>query len=195
MPYNPRAANISVAEYDELIAIVRSDPAAERPLSDDDRWRRDYQHEQKNIRIAGFQHDLFGAATVTHYHRHAPGPEVVRAQEPIEAKLERIKGDVNATFGPPRADRPAFLSQEDRDAIVRAAANWLRVRQRVRIVDAPGAVDPAFGPERFLGRTGVVWRLCSNTVADRCYVFLDPVGGERTQKIEMVELRDIEPVT
>ena len=180
MPYNPRAANISVAEYDELVAIVRSDPAAERPLSDDDRWRRDYQHEQQKIRIAGFQPDLFGATTVTHYHRHAPGPKVDRTQEPIEAKLERIRGDVNATFGPPRADRPVFLSKEDRDAIVRAAANWLRVRQRVRIVDAPGAVDPAFGLERFLGRTGVVWRLCSNTFADRCYVFLDPVGGERT---------------
>lgn len=195
MPYNPRLANISVAEHDELIAIVRSDPAAERPLSDDDRWRRDYQREQQKVRIAGFQPDLFGGTTVTHYHRHAPGPKVDRAQEPIEAKLERIKGDVNATFGPPRADRPAFLSQEDRDAIVRAAANWLRVRQRVRIVDAPGAVDPAFGPERFLGRTGVVWRLCSSTFADRCYVFLDPVGGERTKKVEMVELRDIEPVT
>lgn len=194
MPYDHRIANISTAEYGELIAIVRSDAAAARPLTDDDRWRRDYQRTQQEIRIAGFQEDLFGARTVTHYHRHAPGPKVDRAPEPIDVKLRRIKGDPEATFGPPRADRPAFPSPSERAAVVRAAANWLRVRQRVRIVDAPGAVDPAFGPERFLGRSGVVWRLCSNTFADRCYVFLDPVGGERTQKIEMVELRDIEPI-
>ena len=195
MPYNPRVANISKADFDELMAIVRSDPETARPMTDDDCWRRDYQREQARIRIAGFQADLFGAATVTHYHRHAPGPKMEREPEPIAVKLERIKGDPLATFGPPRADRLAFLSQDERNAIVRGTANWLRVRQRVRIVDAPGAVDPQFGPERFLGRTGVVWRLCSSSFAERCYVFLDPVGGERTQKIEMVELRDIEPIT
>jgi hypothetical protein len=195
MPYNPRVANISEDEFNELMAIVRSDPGAARPMTDEDRWRREYQREQASIRIAGFQADLFGAPTVTHYHRHAPGPKVEREPEPLVVKLDRIKGDPLATFGPARADRPAFLSRDERDAIVRAAANWLRVRQRVRIVDAPGAVDPQFGPERFLGRTGVVWRLCSSTFDDRCYVFLDPVGGERTQKIEMVELRDIEPIT
>ncbi|MFS0774303.1 hypothetical protein [Sphingomonas sp. 1P08PE] len=194
MPYNPRVANIPVADYEALMAIVRSDPAAARPLSDEDRWRRDYEREQRAIRIAGFQADLFGASVVTHYHRHAPGPKVDRPPEPVDAKLDRIKGDRLATFGPLRADRPAFLSRDERTAIARAAANWLRVRQRVRIVDAPGAVDPAFGPERFLGRAGVVWRLCSSTFDDRCYVFLDPVGGERTQKITMVELRDIEPI-
>jgi hypothetical protein len=195
MRYNLRLANISQAEFNELMAIIHSDPEPSRPLTDDERWRRDYQREQARIRIAGFQADLFGAATVTHYHRHAPGPRIEREAEPLAVKLERIKGDPHATFGPPRADRPAILSQDERDAIVRAAANWLRVRQRVRIVDAPGAVDPQFGPERFLGRTGVVWRLCSSSFADRCYVFLDPVGGERTKKIEMVELRDIEPIT
>lgn len=194
MPYNPIVANISEAEFGELMAIVRSTPEEARPLTEDDHWRRDYQREQASIRITGFQADLFGAPTVTHYHRHAPGPKVDREPEPTAVKLERIKGDPHATFGPPRADRPAFLSHEERGAIIRAAANWLRVRQRVRIVDAPGAVDPQFGPERFLGRTGVVWRLCSSSFADRCYVFLDPVGGERTQKIEMVELRDIEPI-
>ena len=194
MPYNPRVANISHAEYEELMAIVRSDPAAERPLSDEDRWRRQYQHDQQQLRIAGFQPDLFGSKVVTHYHRHAPGPKVDREPEPIAAKLERIKDDPLATFGPLRADRPAFLSHDDRAAITRGAANWLRVGQRGRIVDAPGDVDPAFGPERYLGRAGVVWRLCSATFADRCYVFLDAVGGERTQKITMVELRDIKPI-
>lgn len=194
MPYNLSVANISEAEFDELMAIVRAAPETARPITDDDRWRRDYQREQARIRIAGYQADLFGAPTVTHYHRHAPGAKVEREPEPVAVKLARIKGDPHATFGPPRADRPAFLSKEQCDAIVRAAANWLRVRQRVRIVDAPGAVDPQFGPERFLGRTGVVWRLCRRSFAERCYVFLDAVGGERTQKIEMVELRDIEPV-
>ena len=195
MRYNPGVANISEAEFDELMAIVRSDREPPRPMTDDDHWRREYQREQTRIRVAGFQAVLFGAATVTHYHRHAPSPKIEREAEPLPVKLERIKGDPHATFGPPRADRPAYLSQKERDAIVRATANWLRVRQRVRIIDAPGAVDPQFGPERFLGRTGVVWRLCSSSFSDRCYIFLDPVGGERTQKIEMVELRDIEPIT
>lgn len=27
-----------------------------------------------------------------------------------------------------------------------------------------------------------------------CYVFFNPVGAERTAKIEMAELRDLEPV-
>lgn len=40
MIYDPRIANISRAEFDELVAIVRSLPAA--PLSDEDRWRRAY---------------------------------------------------------------------------------------------------------------------------------------------------------
>ena len=63
----------------------------------------------------------------------------------------------------------------------------------MRLIDAPGAVDPAYGIQRFLGRLGVVWRLCRG-FEDHCYVFFDPVGGERTAKIEFVELRDLEPV-
>jgi hypothetical protein len=73
------------------------------------------------------------------------------------------------------------------------AADWLRVRQRVRLVDTPDSVDPAYGIQRFLGRAGVVWRLCRG-FDDHCYVFFDPVGGERKAKIEFVQLRDLEPV-
>ncbi|WP_242121197.1 hypothetical protein [Sphingomonas lacusdianchii] len=195
MTYNPAIANISRAEFDELMAIVRGQPDREQPLDPDDLWRREYLEQQRRNLVVGYQPDLFSKNTVTHYWRHAPAPDVERPPvETIEAKMERIRGDPLATFGPPRADRPAFLSGEQKAEIVRNAANWLRVRQRVRIVDAPGTVDPAFGPQRFLGRAGVVWRLCSRTFAERCYVFLDPVGGERTHKIEMVELRDLEPI-
>lgn len=114
--------------------------------------------------------------------------------ETIEAKLERTKDDPFAAYGPERADRPAYLSKAEKAAIIQGATNWLRVRQRVRIIDAPGAVDPEYGPHLFLGREGVVWKLCTGTFEDHCYVFLDPVGSERTAKIRMVELRDIEPI-
>lgn len=44
------------------------------------------------------------------------------------------------------------------------------------------------------GREGVVWRLCGAPFDDHCYVFFDAVGAERTAKIELTELRDLEPV-
>lgn len=193
MTYDPRIATVSKAEFDELMAIVRTPPAP-AALSDEDRWRRDYQAEQAQRRIAGHQPDLFAAKPVTHYHRHRPAPAWDRPpEETIAAKLARIAGDPNATFGPLRPDRPAILTVDEKAAIVARAANWLRVGQRVRLVDAPGAVDPAFGIQRYLGRYGVVWRLCRG-FADHCYVFFDPVGGERTAKIDFTELRDLEPV-
>src|SRR3546814_13784227 len=101
----------------------------------------------------------------------------------LEAKLARIEGDRAASFGPGRADRPTFLTDEEKAVIINGAANWLHIRQRVRIVDGPGPVDPQYGPYRFIGREGVVWRLCSSVFADRCYVFLDPVGAERAEKL------------
>lgn len=132
---------------------------------------------------------------MTHYRRNAPAPEWARAPiETTEQKLERIKGDPFATFGPPRSDRPSILTRAERDAIVRKTSNWLGVRRRVRLVDAPGSVDPAFGIQRYLGREDVVWRLCGAPFVDHCYVFFDAVGGERTAKIEFAELRDLEPV-
>lgn len=194
MSYDPRIATVSRAEFDELMAIVRAAPDDARPLSDDDRWRCDYQAEQERRRIVGYQQDLFATTAVTHYHRHRPAPSWDHTPpETIEAKLERIAGDPSATFGPLRSDRPAILSIAERAGIVARAANWLHVRQRVRLVYAPGSVDPAYGIQRLLGRAGVVWRLCRG-FDDHCYVFFDPVGGERTAKIEFVELRDLEPV-
>ena len=193
MIYDPRVANIPPEEVEALLAIVRSE--TKRPLTDDDRWRRAYQEEQRRKRVIGYQQDLFDARTVTHFRHNAPAPEVERPPvETVAAKLDRIKGDPLATFGPPRSDRPAILSRAEKAVIIRGAANWLRVRQRVRIADAPGTVDPAFGPQRFLGRAGVVWRLCPDSFADHCYLFLDPAGGERSDKIVMVELRDIRPI-
>jgi hypothetical protein len=116
------------------------------------------------------------------------------AIETIDAKLQRIADNPTATFGPARADRPAFLSTEERDEIIRSAANWLHLGQRVRIVDGPGAVDPAYGGYRWIGREGGVYRLCSPVFAERVYVFLDPVGSERAEKEVFVEIRDLEPI-
>lgn len=194
--YDRKNATVSAEEFAELMAIVHSEPTPVRPLTPGDHWRRDYQRDQQNRRVLGSQADLFSPRTITHYRRHRPAPVVeAPATESIEAKLERIKGDPFAAFGPERADRPAYLSKDEKAAIVRSAQNWLRVRQRVRIVDAPGAVDPEYGPHLFLGREGVIWKLCNGTFDDHCYVFLDPVGAERTAKIRMVELRDIEPIS
>ncbi len=194
MPYDERIASVSRAEFEELMAILRAPPEMGRTLTDEDRWRRAYQAEQERRRVIGYQPDLFAARPVTHFHRHGPAPPWDRPpDETIEAKLARIAGDPLATFGQKRNDRPAHLTPSEKDAIVAKTANWLRVGQRVRLVDAPGAVDPAFGIHRYLGRYGVVWRLC-RSFHDHCYVFFDPIGGERTAKIELTELRDLEPV-
>ena len=71
-------------------------------------------------------------------------------------------------------------------AMLATAANWLHVRQRVRI--------SADSPCEFAGREGVVWRLCSPVFADRVYVYLDSVGNERSEKIAFAEVRDVEPI-
>ena len=181
-------------EFDALMAIVRA-PPAEPVLSEAGRWRKEYREAQFRDRIVGVQHDLFGGSAVTHYRRHTPQAAFERPPiEGIDAKLERIAGDPVATFGPERADRPTYLSREEKDAIIRGAANWLHLGQRIRIIDGPGAVDPAFGGYRFIGREGAVYRLCSSVFADHVYVFLDPVGAERAEKVAFVELRDLEPI-
>ena len=194
MTYDPRIATISRDEFDELTQILRAPPDRARPLSDEDMWRRAYAAEQERRRIVGYQADLFTSKPITHYHRHRPAPAWQRPpDETLEAKLDRIAGDRFATFGPVRADRPAHPTAADKADIISRAANWLRVGQRVRLVDAPGAVDPASGIQRYLGRYGVVWKLCGSPFNDHCYVFFDPIGGERTAKIEFAELRDLEP--
>lgn len=151
MIYKPRIAAVPDTEFDELMAIVR-DQAEASPISDDDRWRADYAEDQRRRRIIGYQQDLFTSTAITHYRRSEAAPFVERPPiETIAAKLERIKGDPFATFGPPRSDRPAILTQRQRRTIVRGAANWPNVRQRVTLIDAPGSVDPAFGIQRYLG--------------------------------------------
>ena len=168
---------------------------AEKPQTPEQIWRAAYREDQRRKRILGYQPDLFGGEAVTHFRRNGPAPDFERPPiEELAAKLSRIEGNPLATFGPPRADRPAFLSDEDRAAVISGAANWLYVGQRVRITDGPGPVDPQYGPYRFIGREGVVWRLCSSVFADHCRVFLDPVGAERAEKIVFIEIRDIEPL-
>lgn len=175
----------------QLLAILRAEPEAS--MSQDDIWRRHYREVQRRIREIGVQHDLFGASPVTRYRRHSPAPEAERPSiETIDEKLLRIEGDPLATFGPERSDRPGFLSSQVKQAIVRNASNWLTVRSRVRLVDAPTPVDPQFGTWKHIGREGVVWRLCGRPFDDHVRIFLDPVGGERTEKIVFVEVRDLE---
>lgn len=194
MIYDPRIASVPRAEFEETMALLRTPPETAKALTDEDRWRRDYQAEQERRRVVGYQQDLFADKVTTHYHRHLPAPSWDRPpDETIEDKLDRIAGDPLATFGPKRSDPPAHLTASEKAAIVAKAANWLHVGQRVRLVDAPGSVDPAFGIQRYLGRSGVVWRCC-RTFRDHCYVFFDPVGGERTAKIELAELRDLQPI-
>jgi hypothetical protein len=194
MIFDARIATVSRDEFDELMAIVRAPPETARTLTEEDCWRREYRAEQERRRVIGHQADLFAAKPVTRYHRHRSAPSWNRApDETIEDKIARIARDPAATFGPQRADRPAFLTTAEKAETIARAANWLRVGQRVRLVDAPGTVDPAFGIQRYLGRYGVVWRLCRSPFDDHCYVFFDPVGGERTAKIELAELRDLEP--
>lgn len=69
--------------------------------------------------------------------------------------------------------------------------NWLRLGQRVRIVGSFASYDGR--ADRRVGRKGVIWRLCSPVFADHTYVYLDPVGAERAEKIAQVELRDVSP--
>lgn len=120
-------------------------------------------------------------------HRAKPGPASTWSPEPVVEKLVRAAHDPQATFG---VGRPS-LSPEERAAVLDGAANWLRIAQRVRIVGSFASYDGR--AERRIGRKGVIWRLCSPVVADHTYVYLDPIGAERVEKIAMVELRDIEP--
>ena len=187
--------DLDAMSAEEFAAHLDQLDRAEKPQTPEQIWRAAYREDQRRKRILGYQPDLFGGEAVTHFRRNGPAPDFERPPiEELAAKLSRIEGNPLATFGPPRADRPAFLSDEDRAAVISGAANWLYVGQRVRITDGPGPVDPQYGPYRFIGREGVVWRLCSSVFADHCRVFLDPVGAERAEKIVFIEIRDIEPL-
>lgn len=185
--YDPSFATVTEEEFNELVAIVRDGPTA-KPLTPEAQWRRDYHRAMFNRRLVGVQPDLFGAKPVTHLHRAKPGPVVDWKPEPVEEKLARIAHDRSATFG---IGRPA-LSDEEKAAVIRGAANWLRVGQRVRLVGSFASYDGR--AERRVGRKGVIWRLCSPVFADHTYVYLDPIGAERVEKIAQVELRDVAPI-
>ena len=189
------APDLNAMSPEEFAAYLDQLDRAEKPQTPEQIWRATYREEQRRKRILGYQPDLFGGDAVTHFRRNRAAPEFERPPiEDLAAKLARIEGDRFAAFGPPREDRPAFLNDEERAAVISGAANWLYVSQRVRIIDGPGPVDPQYGPYRFIGREGVVWRLCSSVFADHCRVFLDPVGAERAEKIVFIEIRDIEPL-
>lgn len=188
------APDLDAMSPEEFAAYLDTLDQARRPSTPEQIWRAAYRDGMRGKRILGYQPDLFGGEAITHYRRHrAAAPFERPLIESLEAKLVRIEGDRLATFGPGRPDRPTFPTEEERALIIAGAANWLHVSQRVRIVDGPGAVDPEYGAYRMIGREGVIWRLCSTVFADRCYVFLDPVGAERAEKIVFIELRDLSP--
>lgn len=185
--YDPRIATVDEATFNALIALMR-DGRPRKPPTPETLWRRAYHKAMFARRLVGVQPDLFGAKPVTHMHRTKPGPASDWTPEPVEEKLARIARDPQATFG---IGRPA-LSPEERRAVIDGAANWLRIAQRVRIAGAFASYDGRAG--RRVGRKGVIWRLCSPVFADHTYVYLDPTGAERVEKIVMVELRDVEPI-
>jgi hypothetical protein len=187
MVYDPSVATMSEEEFNELVAIMRDGPNA-KPLTLEAQWRRDYHKAMFHRRLVGVQPDLFGGKPVTHMHKAAPRPVSDWKPEPVEENLSRIVRDSQAMFG---IGRPA-LSPEELAAVIDGAANWLRIAQRVRIAGAFASYDGR--AERRIGRKGVIWRLCSPVFADHTYVYLDPVGAERAEKIAMVELRDVEPI-
>lgn len=185
--YDPRVATVTEVEFNKLLALMR-DGAPRKPPTLETLWRRAYHEAMFNRRLVGVQPDLFGGKPVTHMHKATAGPTHTWTPEPVAEKLARLTRDRNATFG---VGRPA-LTAEDKAALIRAAANWLRIGQRVRIVGSFASYDGR--AERRIGRKGVIWRLCSPVFADHTYVYLDPVGAERAEKIVMVELRDVEPI-
>lgn len=185
--YDPSIATVDEATFNELVALMR-DGAPSKPPTPETLWRRAYHKAMFERRLIGVQPDLFGAKPVTHMHRAKPGPVATWTPEPVEEKLARIARNTQATFG---VGRPA-LSPEERDAVIAGAANWLRIGQRVRIAGSMTSYDGR--AERRIGRKGVIWRLCSSVFADHTYVYLDPIGAERAEKIAMVELRDVEPI-
>lgn len=91
---------------------------------------RDYHQAMFDRRLVGVQPGLFGAKPTTHMHKARPGPVSDWRLEPVAEKLARIARDPNATSGIGRA----AVSNEEKATLIRSAANWLRVGQRVRIM-------------------------------------------------------------
>jgi hypothetical protein len=187
LAYDPSFATVTEEEFNELVALMRDGPPR-NPPKPEVLWRRAYHEAMFRRRLIGVQHDLFGGKPTTHMHKTKPGPVSDWKPEPVEEKLARVARDGNATFG---IGRPA-LSADEKAAVISGAANWLRIGQRVRLAGSFASYDGR--AERRIGRVGVIWRLCSPVFADHTYVYLDPIGAERVEKIVMVELRDVEPI-
>jgi hypothetical protein len=127
-------------------------------------WRAEYRRQQDAKRVATVQPDLFGGPSIDTYRRDAsPKPAVSKDRYRLRASL----------------------TDDEMAALLAYAANWLQTKQRVQI--------NADSPNQYAGRAGVVWRLGSAVNPDRRYVFLDPAGNERTEKIAFVEVPDVEP--
>jgi len=185
--YDPSFATVSEEEFSALVALM-CDGAPRKPPTPGALWRRAYHEAMFNLRLVGVQHDLFGAKPTTHMHKAKPRPVSHWKPEPVEEKLARIARDRSATFGVGRPD----LSEDEKADVITGAANWLRLGQRVQIVGSFASYDGR--ADRRVGRKGVIWRLCSPVFADHIYVYLDPVGAERVEKIALVELRDVAPI-
>ena len=172
---------------------------SERPiLPPDGQWRAFYRKAQRQRRIASVQPDMFGAPPTEHFHRNQkpPAPE----ERPLDYEITRFQDLTQEE----QASQPAAdphkpwarstrkkLTPEERAAMIASAANWLRLGQRVRITGTSPSIDGT--NERRVGRVGIVWRLCGEPFADYVHINLDLIGQERSEKVVLVELRDVEP--
>ncbi|WP_156420131.1 hypothetical protein [Aureimonas sp. N4] len=143
-------------------------------------WRTKQRKTAAERRHAGSQPDLFAGATVHRQHRarHPPKPTI----------LTRNSDDPHAWCRSVRAK----LDPETQAALLASAANWLRVGQRVQIVTTARTIDGT--DEKRFGRVGVIWRIASSVFPEWTYVNLDLIGAERTEKVEFLEIRDLEPI-
>ncbi|MEN3238731.1 hypothetical protein PUR29_35425 [Methylobacterium ajmalii] len=169
-------------------------------LGTDARWRAEFRQAQYERALIGIQTDLLGGPAVEVF-RASPKQPAPKAWTPDydveffhdlapEEQARCLAADPQTPFA--HTTRPS-LTADEIVALVAGAANWLRVGQAVRIIGAPLTFDGS--AERRVGRTGVIWRLCSSVFADHVYVNLDLIGAERSEKVAFVELRDVTPVT
>jgi len=158
------------------------EPPQTNRLTEDGQWRAEYRKLQQERRIAGVQPDMFGGPAVVYRRENSPVGGTPENRTERDQGLSKMRA--KTTREP--------LTNEEKSALIASAANWLRLGQRVRIVGSAASVDGR--SERNVGRSGVVWRLCSPVFSDYTYVYLDPTKRERSEKIVFVELRDIEPL-
>lgn len=165
----------------------------------DGRWRAEYRQAQYERALIGIQADLLGGPAVEVFRASPkmPAPQAWTPDYDIEwfhdlapeEQALRLTADPQTPFA--RTSRPP-LTVKETPALVASAANWLRIGQDVQITGSPLTLDGS--DERRVGRTGVIWRLCSATFADHVYVNLDLIGAERSEKVVFVKLRDVVPI-